>query len=65
MDVKNIQIVVALKYSDYGKSATRNKALTPFLGHGIFSEDGPAWKHSRDLSRPLFKRAEMSDVEAP
>jgi cytochrome P450 monooxygenase len=37
--------------------------MMPFLGRGIFSEDGPAWKRSRDLIKPLFKRAELSDVE--
>jgi cytochrome P450 monooxygenase len=62
-ETANIQTVAALKFNDYGKNATRNKAMMPFLGRGIFSEDGPAWKRSRDLIKPLFKRAELSDVE--
>lgn len=37
--------------------------MLPFLGRGIFLEDGHAWKRSRDLIKPLFKRAELSDVE--
>jgi cytochrome P450 len=26
----------------------------PFIGPGIFTQDGEEWKHSRDLLRPLF-----------
>ena len=42
----------------------RNKALAPFFGNGIFSQDGALWKHSRDIIKPLFTRAEISDVDS-
>lgn len=33
--------------------------MTPFLGEGIFTTDGPAWQHSRELLRPHFSRAQL------
>lgn len=62
-EVENIQTIAALNFDDYGKSDRRTNSLLPFLGRGIFSEDGVAWKRSRDLVKPLFKRAEFSDVD--
>jgi cytochrome P450 len=32
----------------------RPKVWAPLIGPGIFTQDGEAWKHSRDLLRPLF-----------
>lgn len=62
-EVENIQTIAALRFEDYGKSDSRTNSLLPFLGRGIFSEDGAAWKGSRDLVKPLFKRAEFSDLD--
>ena len=64
MEPANFQQVASLSFQDYGKLAMRNKALSPFLGNGIFSQDGALWKHSRDLIKPLFTRAELSDIDS-
>ncbi|CAF9936885.1 MAG: hypothetical protein ALECFALPRED_006997 [Alectoria fallacina] len=64
MEPENFQQVASLSFQDYGKLAMRNKALSPFLGNGIFSQDGASWKHSRDLIKPLFTRAELSDIDS-
>lgn len=64
MEPANFQQVASLSFQDYGKLAMRNKAMSPFLGNGIFSQDGASWKHSRDLIKPLFKRAELSDIDS-
>ena len=64
MEPANFQQVAAQSFQDYGKLAMRNKALSPLLGNGILSQDGAQWKHSRDLIKPLFTRAEVSDVES-
>lgn len=64
MEPANFQQVGSLSFQDYGKLAMRNKALSPFLGNGIFSQDGALWKHSRDLIKPLFVRAELSDIDS-
>ena len=64
MEPANFQQVAAHSFHDYGKLAMRNKALSPLLGDGIFSQDGPVWRHSRDLIKPLFMRAELSDLDS-
>ncbi len=64
MEAANIQQVAALSFQDWGKSSSRNAAVSPFLGRGIFSEDGAFWKHSRNLIKPLFARSEISDVNS-
>ncbi|PQE09431.1 Cytochrome P450 family protein [Rutstroemia sp. NJR-2017a BVV2] len=61
MDVQNIQQVSALAFDDYGKPA--QNFFKPFLGDGFLSLDGLAWKHSRDLVKPIFSRSEVSDVD--
>lgn len=33
-----------------------------FIGPGILTNEGAAWRRSRNLIKPLFKRAELSDV---
>lgn len=63
MDTANIQTVMGVKFSDYGKLMDRNKAIMPFLGPGIWSQDGPAWRKTRDIINPLFSKAELSDVD--
>ncbi|KAF7908617.1 uncharacterized protein EAF01_004372 [Botrytis porri] len=35
----------------------------PFLGRGIFTEDGEFWKQSRSLVRSTFSRVEIADLE--
>jgi cytochrome P450 len=61
MEVRNIQEIAALSFHDYKKPD--RSIFNPFLGHGIMSQDGPEWKHSRDLIKPIFSRAELSDLE--
>ncbi|KAK2606257.1 hypothetical protein QQS21_003305 [Conoideocrella luteorostrata] len=62
IEVDNFRTVLALKFDDYSKEPVRSEAVLQFLGLGIFTKDGPGWKHSRELLRPLFRRAELSDV---
>ncbi|PQE28624.1 Cytochrome P450 family protein [Rutstroemia sp. NJR-2017a BBW] len=61
MEVRNIQEIAALSFHDYKKPD--RSIFNPFLGHGIMSQDGPEWKHSRDLIKPIFSRAELSDLD--
>ena len=64
MEAANIQQAAALSFQDWGKLSSRNASSSPFLGRGIFSEDGAFWKHSRDLIKPTFARSEISDVNS-
>ena len=57
----NIQHVAAIAHDDYAKDPKRIRALAPFLGPSVFS-DGLIWKRSRALVKPIFARAELSDI---
>lgn len=41
----------------------RREILFPLFGEGIFTQDGPAWKHSRELLRPQFSHRQYHDLE--
>lgn len=41
---------------------SRRGALLPFIGEGIFTQDGPAWKHSRELLRRPFLKSHYQDL---
>ncbi|OAL49786.1 n-alkane-inducible cytochrome P450 [Pyrenochaeta sp. DS3sAY3a] len=61
IEPKNVQAVLALKFKDFDLGS-RNKALSPLLGQGIFASDGQLWEHSRALMRPNFARNQVADV---
>ncbi|KAF7879434.1 hypothetical protein EAF04_000630 [Stromatinia cepivora] len=58
----NVKQVAALSVNDYGKDPERAKAQSPFFGPSIFS-DGHIWKEARGLVKPIFARAEISDMD--
>lgn len=41
----------------------RRQIFFPLLGDGIFTQEGPSWKHSRDLLRPQFARQQYRGLE--
>lgn len=41
----------------------RRESMFPFIGEGIFTQDGPAWKHSRDLLRRPFLKTHYQDLK--
>lgn len=59
---KNIQAILATKFSDFDIGKTRQDVTKPFWGIGIFNSDGPMWVHSRALVRPNFSRSLVSDT---
>lgn len=62
-EAKNIQTILALKFKDYSIGPTRQNALRPVFGEGIFTVDGSRWEHSRALLRPNFSRAQITNTE--
>jgi cytochrome P450 len=48
--------------SDYGFGA-RPDIFAPLLGKGIFTQEGAAWKHSRELLRKQFIRAQYQNLD--
>ncbi|KAL9599199.1 MAG: hypothetical protein Q9219_003980 [cf. Caloplaca sp. 3 TL-2023] len=59
---ENIKAILATDFKSYSVGEERNKSLRPILGEGIFTTDGSAWQHSRDLLRPCFTRSQLGDV---
>jgi cytochrome P450 len=41
----------------------RRNILFPLFGDGIFTQEGPDWKHSRDSLRPQFTYKQYEDLE--
>ncbi|KAK8906685.1 hypothetical protein ACHAPF_006905 [Botrytis cinerea] len=60
---ENIQAICTSSFNDWGVGFMRGTIGLPFLGRGIFTEDGEFWKHSRSLVRPTFSRAEIADLD--
>ena len=58
----NVQQVAALAVEDYGKDPERLQAQSPFFGPRIFS-NGPTWKQARAMVKPIFAKAELSDID--
>jgi cytochrome P450 len=46
---------------DYG-FGVRQQIFAPLLGQGIFTQEGTAWKHSRELLRKQFVRAQYQNL---
>jgi len=47
---------------DYGFGA-RASVFAPLIGKGIFTQEGAAWKHSRELLRKQFVQAQYRDLD--
>jgi cytochrome P450 len=62
-DPENIRTILADKFADYSLGS-RRLATYPMLGEGIFSQDGPAWRRSRELIRQQFVRVHKEIPEA-
>lgn len=59
----NIQHVASSAAEDFGKDPDREMAQWPLLGPSIFS-DGESWSLSRRLVKPIFARAELTDLDS-
>lgn len=60
-DPENVETILSTQFEDYGLGS-RRLATLPVLGEGIFSQDGPAWKHSRELIRRQFSRLQKQNL---
>ena len=58
----NLKTMLALNFKDYSLGDRRINAMLPFLGSGIFSTDGAAWQHSREMLRPNFTKSQVADL---
>ncbi|KAF2185262.1 cytochrome P450 alkane hydroxylase [Zopfia rhizophila CBS 207.26] len=61
-DPENIKSMLSLNFDSWGIGSERITQLSAYLGKGIFTTEGAAWKHSRDMLRPCFERNQVADV---
>lgn len=62
IEPENLKTIMALNFKHWSLGPRRKTAFRPLLGHGIFTTDGAAWQHSRDLLRPNFTRSQVGDL---
>lgn len=62
-DPVNLNAILDTNFDDFGLGA-RRIGLLPLLGEGIFTQDGHAWKHSRELLRRQFARIRERGIAA-
>lgn len=62
MDTENLQAILSTQFKDFSLGITRRANFLPFLGHGIFTEDGEEWESSRAMLRPHLSRSQISDL---
>ncbi|ESZ93663.1 hypothetical protein SBOR_5968 [Sclerotinia borealis F-4128] len=63
IDENNIKAMLGIQFPDFDLGAQRIDNFLPFLGPGIFAQDGKDWERSRALMRPQFARDNLSDLE--
>ncbi len=63
IDPGNIQALLATQFEDFDVGELRRRNALPFLGQGVFLQDGKGWERSRALIKPQFARAQISDLE--
>ncbi|PGH29033.1 hypothetical protein GX50_08220 [[Emmonsia] crescens] len=62
IDPKNLEAMMSSKVKNFSFGLRRN-IFFPLLGDGIFTQDGQAWKHSRELLRPQFTRQQYQGLD--
>ena len=61
-DPENVKAILATDFETWSIGKHRIKQFSAFLGIGIFTNEGPAWKHSRSMLRPCFERSQVADI---
>ncbi|KUJ09334.1 cytochrome P450 alkane hydroxylase-like protein [Mollisia scopiformis] len=64
MDSANMQTILATQVDKFGNAPLNHKMCEAFLGDGIITMDGHAWKRSRQLLNPVFTRAQVSELSS-
>ena len=61
-DPENIDAILSTHFEDYGLGSRRLASL-PLLGEGIFGQDSPVWRRSRELVRRQFSRVQKQTLQ--
>lgn len=62
-DPKNVQAVLATHFDRFGVEPIRKAFNDPWIGAGIVNSDGPMWKSSRALLKPLFTKSQFANFD--
>ena len=62
--VSNIRVRTSLMLRLDYTFGSRSDALRSFLGEGIFTQDGPRWKHSREMLRRPFVKMHYQNLNS-
>ncbi|MCJ1250812.1 hypothetical protein MMC30_008040 [Trapelia coarctata] len=62
VEPENLKTVMSLQFKNFGLGSRRISSFLPLLGEGIFTTDGAAWQHSREMLRPNFVRSQVGDL---
>lgn len=61
IDPKNVEAILSSRFENF-ELGSRSVGLYPLLGEGIFTQDGPAWKKSREMLRRQFVRMHYQNL---
>ncbi|OAP59055.1 hypothetical protein AYL99_06353 [Fonsecaea erecta] len=61
LEPRNLEAILSSNFIDYGLGV-RGEIFAPLLGRGIFTQEGAAWKRSRELLRKQFVRAQYQNL---
>ncbi|OAL29465.1 hypothetical protein AYO20_09202 [Fonsecaea nubica] len=62
IDPANLEAILSSQFSDFSMGL-RREITFPMFGDGIFTQEGAAWKHSRDLLRPRFVHKQYENLD--
>ena len=63
IEPENLKTVQALDFKKWKLPTARDWGMMPLLGPGIFTNNGAAWSHSREMLRPNFNRSQVGDLD--
>ncbi|KAF2668755.1 cytochrome P450 alkane hydroxylase [Microthyrium microscopicum] len=61
MEPANLEALLSTNFNDYSMGP-RREVFFPMFGDGIFTQDGQAWKDSRQILRPQFMHRQYEDL---
>ncbi|KAL5316574.1 hypothetical protein ACEPPN_015623 [Leptodophora sp. 'Broadleaf-Isolate-01'] len=61
-DPENIEALLSTQFEDF-HLGPRTLAMKAMIGNGIFTQDGTAWKHSREVLRQQFMRVQYQNLK--
>ncbi|KIW84515.1 hypothetical protein Z517_03765 [Fonsecaea pedrosoi CBS 271.37] len=62
IDPANLEVILSSKIKDFSMGL-RREITFPMFGDGIFTQEGAAWKQSRDLLRPQFAHKQYENLD--